>query len=246
MNKSITIGKILNIPIRLHWSLPIPLLILVLTMTSTEGWPKALVPLITVPIAFIIVTLHELGHSLAAKYYQMEVDSITLTGIGGIAKIHHLDQCSPIQGLVISIAGPLVNILLALIGLAFIGIPNLQHITEFLANPLTGWNGIYGLTFVINAVILAFNLIPTYPMDGGRVVQYLGEIFFGKKIGIILSLIACAIVGIPIAAFLASKQAVFPATIIGIMAFIGITENIQNLQNNKIPKQEEDLENFLP
>lgn len=184
-----------------------------------------------IPIALFIVTLHELGHGIAARYYQMPVDHITLTCIGGVAQIKLNDR--PKEVLVVSIAGPLVNIIIGLLALLTIGLPNMQHMEGFLKSPLANLNGIYGVVFFINALILGFNLLPIYPMDGGRILQGLGEICFGKKSGAYLALSACIICGIPVAAYFFTNQAFFPATIITLMAGLGAIEKLSGIKNYK-------------
>jgi Zn-dependent protease len=114
-------------------------------------------------VVFGTVVLHELGHALAARRYGIGTADITLLPIGGVARL--LDSPgSPKEELVIALAGPAVNIVLA--GLIFAVLQ--------IAPGLAGI-GLVGALFVrwlhINVALLLFNLIPAFPMDGGRVLR---------------------------------------------------------------------------
>lgn len=116
-------------------------------------------------VLFGTIVLHELGHALAARHYGIGTADITLLPIGGVARL--LDNPgSPREELVIALAGPAVNVVLA--GLIFTVLQ--------LAPGLAGF-GIIGALVVrwlhINVALLLFNLIPAFPMDGGRVLRSL-------------------------------------------------------------------------
>lgn len=235
MNKSnfwwsLQIGKIAGIPLRFHWSLPLPLILFAGSQSLIHGWPQGVLPLITIPTAFLIVTLHELGHCAAAKLFHIPVESITLTGIGGIAKIIPKPNQSPQESLVVSVSGPLINILLFLFALPLFGLPSIEALKGFTENPFARWEGIYAQAFVINGVLLAFNLIPVYPMDGGRILKETGEIWLGKRAGAFLALTACMAIGVPTAILMATHHLVMGATIISMMSFLGILENLRGIQ----------------
>lgn len=112
---------------------------------------------------FGTVLLHEFGHALAARHYGIGTADITLLPIGGVARLLNSPN-SPKEELVIALAGPAVNVALA--GLIFAGLQ--------LAPGLAGF-GVAGALVVrwlhINVALLLFNLIPAFPMDGGRVLR---------------------------------------------------------------------------
>jgi Zn-dependent protease/CBS domain-containing protein len=112
---------------------------------------------------FICVLLHELGHALVAKHFQLPISQITLFIFGGIAEIKK-EPPSPYIEILVSIAGPIVSILLAL----------LMYLSTQVGE-LYGWpNEVIGVTSyltVINVLIVVFNLIPAFPLDGGRVLR---------------------------------------------------------------------------
>lgn len=145
--------RLFGIPVHLHWTF-LGLLAGLLLWVGPEGW---LGTLGVVTGLFGSVLLHELGHALAARSYGIETANITLYPFGGIAAITRHPR-TPWEELVISLAGPAVNLALALL---FGG----------LGAAYGGWVGwwLAGL----NLAMGAFNLIPAFPMDGGRVLRAL-------------------------------------------------------------------------
>lgn len=144
------LGRILGIDVSVHWSL----LLLIAFAGITNGNA-----LITAAV-FGCVLLHELGHSLAARQFGINTDSIVLLPIGGIASLERMPT-NPFQELWIAIAGPLVNVVIAtslLIGLWFASIDPMS----------TPWL----LTLIAtNVMLVVFNMLPAFPMDGGRVLR---------------------------------------------------------------------------
>lgn len=193
MSWSLKILTIRGIPIRIHASF---LLVLVLAavsgLTNSRGdWLRSSAfTVVSVLLLFVCVALHELGHSLVAQRYGVQVQDITLWPIGGVARIARL-PAKPYQEFLMTAAGPATNLVLALLfgALAFtwIGPDQLlrlaaspRTLNRFLASqaiqPLV-------LLLAVNNLILAlFNLIPAFPMDGGRILRALLAVFlpFGR------------------------------------------------------------------
>ncbi len=166
MKLSLEIGKVFGIPIRIHFTFF--LLLLFVALSSGEDGIGGLWGIVLVCWVFICVILHELGHSLVARRFDIKVDSITLLPIGGVASMRTMPT-TPASELAISAAGPAVSIALA-------------GIFAFLANQIYGkevWLKLeYGFDIpilaqlsVINFVLAIFNLIPAFPMDGGRILR---------------------------------------------------------------------------
>ncbi|MFP9059712.1 CBS domain-containing protein [Natrialbaceae archaeon A-chndr2] len=112
---------------------------------------------------FVGVVLHELGHSLTAQRYGFPIESITLWLLGGLAALSEMPEDWK-QELNIAIAGPIVSVL---VGVASYGL--------FLATPaeLDGIRFVLGYLAVLNVALAIFNMVPAFPMDGGRVLRAL-------------------------------------------------------------------------
>jgi Zn-dependent protease/CBS domain-containing protein len=130
---------------------------------------------------FGIIVLHELGHSLSARYFGIQTEDITLLPIGGLARLSRIPD-EPYQELVIALAGPGVNVLIAVsmfVGFVLTGIamPNtFLVIRESLLMQL----------FLANIVLAVFNMVPAFPMDGGRVLRAFLALWmsYGRATGI--------------------------------------------------------------
>src|SRR5258708_24771390 len=115
------------------------------------------------------VLLHELGHAFAAKAYGIAPVDITLHPLGGLARLERMPD-KPWQELVVALAGPLVNVIIAIalvLALAVTGNLNLESLSEGKSMDLL-W-----VLLWINSLMFFFNLIPAFPLDGGRVLRAL-------------------------------------------------------------------------
>jgi Zn-dependent protease len=124
--------------------------------------------------AFGCVLLHELGHALMAKRYGIETEDITLYPIGGVARLRRMPR-SPGAELAIALAGPAVNVAIAIVlgvawALGLFGDPVNGSLVGLFAANLT----------LVNLVLAAFNMIPAFPMDGGRVLRALLSGWLGR------------------------------------------------------------------
>jgi Zn-dependent protease len=111
----------------------------------------------------IIVLIHEFGHALTAQYFNIQVHSITLFGLGGMARMYKEGETTW-QRLAITAAGPGVNLVLAAAGFAL-------HLGLVLAGVVTPDNMFLIGFWAANFILGAFNLIPAFPMDGGRLLR---------------------------------------------------------------------------
>jgi Zn-dependent protease/predicted transcriptional regulator len=171
MKFSLYLGTYSRVKVFIHWTFSLLLLWIVIS-NVLAGAPTAdiLWTIAFVLALFFCVILHEFGHVLAAQGYGINTKDITLLPIGGLARLEKLPD-DPKQELWVSIAGPLVNvaifILLAII-LAFTGF-NLNTLEELTIDA----NTIILYLASANLILALFNLLPAFPMDGGRVLRAL-------------------------------------------------------------------------
>jgi Zn-dependent protease/CBS domain-containing protein len=158
MSWSLPIFRIAGIQLRIH--VTFLLLIIWLALESASA-------AIFVLLLFLCVVLHEFGHAIAAKSYGINTPDITLLPIGGVARLERMPE-EPKQELVIALAGPMVNVIIAACLYLVIGARG--HVAPETA--VQSGDMLIGL-FQINVWLLLFNLLPAFPMDGGRVLRAL-------------------------------------------------------------------------
>src|ERR671933_171877 len=174
MGGSFKIGRFSGIDVRVHWTF-----LLLLAFFAFIGYQNsgsllgALTPIAVIVALFICVLLHEFGHSLVAQRLGLEIHSITLLPIGGVSNLEPRPE-KPSDELKITLAGPLVNVVLAPIffgvGLALGAQPRIP------ADIFTGIGSVGQFFFYLgylNVVLAVFNLIPAFPLDGGRILRAL-------------------------------------------------------------------------
>lgn len=173
MKGAFKLGKIAGIGLFIHWTFSLLILFIVyINHKNGQNTTQIMWSVLFILSIFITVLLHELGHALAAKKFNIVTKDITLLPIGGLARLETLPE-KPSEELIVAITGPLVNIALAIMTRLFIQLPNNA---EELLNQLT--NGINGNNFLLNFFLVniwlaLFNLIPAFPMDGGRILRAL-------------------------------------------------------------------------
>lgn len=144
--------------------------------SSGAGAQGALFGVVATLLLFAAVTLHELGHSFQALKFGVRVRDITLMPMGGLAQMERIPE-KPSQELRIAIAGPLINFAIAalLIGLGALlqvrAVISLQELSQSLGQ--INWQGMLSYLAMANLALGVFNLIPAFPMDGGRVLRAL-------------------------------------------------------------------------
>lgn len=172
MNGAFKLGTIKGIGIFIHWTFSLLILyIIYINYKDGQTLSTTLWTILFVLSIFVTVILHELGHSFAAMRYNIKTKNITILPIGGVARLESMPE-KPKEELVVAIAGPLVNIALALITALFVTFPEEDQLNESLIEGINATN--FFLNFlIVNVVLAVFNLIPAFPMDGGRIFRAL-------------------------------------------------------------------------
>jgi Zn-dependent protease len=177
MSWSFTLGTVRGVRVRIH-----PTFVLVFIwaaynwgFSSRWGGSGALFGIVLMVLLFVCVVLHELAHSFVAMFYGVQVREIELSPIGGMAKMDSL-PAKPHQEFLMALAGPLVNLVVASpLGLAVLwmarsgAIRSIRHLSYLMIRP--SWQGLILNVFASNVILAVFNLLPAFPMDGGRMLR---------------------------------------------------------------------------
>ena len=172
MKRGMKLFDVFGIPMYLHGTFfLVPVL---LFFPDMRGW------LYYMPIVFPLITLHELCHSLMARRFGIDVVDITLYPIGGVASLSRMPE-TPKQEFLITAVGPLFNIVLAAGIVLFLNNPSFDAV--YRNGVFVRPNSFYLLNkiAVVNIVLAIFNLIPAFPMDGGRILRSLLAMRFGHR-----------------------------------------------------------------
>jgi len=174
MKGNLNLGSISGIKIKIHWTFLFLIIWVVFNEIKRGGNTKSILFNVAFVLAvFCCVVLHELGHALTAKRFGVNTKKITLLPIGGMASLDRIPE-SPKQELLVTLAGPLVNVIIALL-LYFIvpvwdfAYQNFNETIETIID-FTLQDFLFYL-FVVNVGLVIFNVIPAFPMDGGRILR---------------------------------------------------------------------------
>jgi len=217
MKYSFKIGSAWGVPIELH----IIFILLLIFMAFFSPYYFILITCL-----FFFVTLHELSHSIVAKHYNIKVRKIVLYPIGGVSEIEEIPEKPGIEWRM-AIAGPFVSFAIGFFLLALdLFIPITFPFSQALPIESTARTFIFDLA-ILNIILGAFNLIPAFPMDGGRVLRaFLAErikfsdatkyaAFIGKLLGILMTMIGVGLFDPWL-------------IIIGVFIYIGATEETES------------------
>jgi len=170
MKWSWQLGRVWGIKIQVHWTFLILIVWVVFVHASRGAGLREIAGGVALVLAvFGCVILHELGHALTARRFGVNTKDITLLPIGGVARLEKMPD-DPKEELLVAAAGPAVNVLIA--GLLFAGLTlwgTLQPVADV---SVVGGNLFVQLLWV-NVILVLFNLLPAFPMDGGRILRAL-------------------------------------------------------------------------
>lgn len=167
MKGSTRVGSFAGIGVFVHWTFLLLLAWVAASQYAEEGVAGAVRATALIGVVFFCIVLHEFGHALVARRFGVPTKDITLLPIGGVARMERIPR-DPMQELAIAIAGPMVNVAIAVALL--VGIWLFADPTQLVL--LSGGKTPFVVTmFWFNVVVVFFNMLPAFPMDGGRVLR---------------------------------------------------------------------------
>ena len=161
MRYTLRIATVAGIPLRVHATFPAILFVFGVEGLLRGGLRDALYAVALVLVVFLCVVLHEMGHSLQGRRYGVVVRDIVLLPIGGMARAERI-PADPRREIVMALSGPAVNLGIAALLLGC------MHV---FGQPLEIGGGFLSDVLVVNVALAVFNLIPAFPMDGGRILR---------------------------------------------------------------------------
>lgn len=177
MKWSINLGRVKGIKISVHWTFLILMIWVLFSSWKTSTFDTAGWQVLFLLAIFTCVVLHELGHALTASRYGFKTKDITLLPIGGVARMEAIPE-KPMQELVMALMGPIVNVAIALVLYPFVA-DQLNEKNLALIQKINADNFLLGI-FLVNMSLAVFNLLPAFPMDGGRVLRALLSFKIGR------------------------------------------------------------------
>jgi Zn-dependent protease/CBS domain-containing protein len=167
MSWSLNIGKVGGTVVRIHLTFLLFLAWIFAASYASAGAATAWNTLLFIVLLFLCVLLHEFGHIFTARAFGVKTPYVTLLPIGGVSQLEHIPE-QPWEEFLIAIAGPMVNIVITLV-LVYIGG---AHLAPSAAMAVDNTHiAMIDRLAVVNLFLALFNLIPAFPMDGGRVLR---------------------------------------------------------------------------
>lgn len=208
---AVKIFRVLGIPVELDISFLI-LMVFIYLLTYMGFLSLNLAVLIT--LVFVVVVIHELAHSYVALRFGVKIRSILLLPIGGVSRMEEIPKV-PRQEFLISIAGPLTNIIMAMLT----AVPLILN----LPGPIRPFLGDF---LAVNLVLALFNLIPAFPMDGGRILRAI----LAERVSYLRATRIAANLGKTIAAMMAVTGLFYNLflILIGLFIYIGAEQEYQS------------------
>ncbi|MDQ1275112.1 MAG: hypothetical protein QG610_685 [Euryarchaeota archaeon] len=234
VKSTLKIGSILGIPIRLHitFLLILPVFAYIFAINPypygfqgvESAATKYILSALTAILLFSSILLHELAHSYLAKQYGVNIESITLFLFGGVSSMEEIPR-DPGQEAKMAFAGPLTSLIIGIVCL-------LTYRYMIAPNPALSANPVYLIIWILgvmNLVLGIFNLLPAFPMDGGRVLRA----FYARRMSYVKATQSAAAVG----KFFAILMAIFGILVgnlwfplIALFIYVGASEEERSTQ----------------
>ena len=176
MSWSFPIGTLLGSELRVHATF-----FLLLAWIGLSGWfaggaAQAVWSVLFILALFACVVAHEFGHALMARRYGIKTPDITLLPIGGMARLERMPE-RPAEEIAVAVAGPMVNVVIWLVLTLALGVDGQIRAMENIVDP---GQGFVARLAAVNLFLVLFNMIPAFPMDGGRVLRALLALSLGR------------------------------------------------------------------
>lgn len=156
----LNVGKLFNVPVRIHWSILLTMLLVGYNAYTTEpSFTSVMFSTLLMSTLYISVLAHEFGHVLVARRYGVVTHDVILNALGGAARISGIPRDGRQEALV-GIAGPAVSFIIGVVAI----------LVSLLLGALPGSFFLFAVGFV-NLFVGVFNLIPALPSDGGRIIR---------------------------------------------------------------------------
>ncbi len=171
LNGAIPLFRVFGIRLSVHWTF-LPLLAYI----AWNGWRLTnsidglIWSVMCILLIFACVVMHELGHCFMAERFGVQVPHILLMPIGGMAEFSHIPR-NALQEILIALGGPLVNFALVLILHDLVALKSWSELPQLMDHVALTPNGIFRVLLFTNLFMGLFNLLPVFPMDGGRVLR---------------------------------------------------------------------------
>lgn len=178
MKWSLKLARIFGVDVYLHFTFLLLLGFLGLVAWQSTGGVEASLEIVVFVLAlFACVLLHEFGHALMARRFGIATSDITLLPIGGIARLERMPE-RPAHELMVAVAGPAVNLIIAaILAVWLVATSGFSSVGQM---DMSGGPFLRRL-MVFNLALVAFNLLPAFPMDGGRVLRALLAARLGRR-----------------------------------------------------------------
>lgn len=173
MFKSLKLFRLFGVDIKAHWSWA---LMFILFIDFTDPIIDMVYSVLTVLMIFAFVLVHEYGHIFAGRKYGLNTPKVVLSFLGGAAFMDDgLDTLPPKRALWVAFAGPLTNVIMFLLLIPFSSM--VLGDGDINMETITNGQMLYVVAVIMNVMMFVFNLLPIYPMDGGRLLRSTLELF---------------------------------------------------------------------
>ena len=232
------LGRVAEIDVFLHWTFVFaPLALILQSWYRQQSIAMTGMLLVLLACVFGCVLLHEFGHAFAAKLFGVKTKDIILTPIGGLARLMSMPK-RPLEEFVITIAGPLVNLVIAAV--AGLGLFALGR--SFALDGPVSFADLLLFIFYINLFLFLFNLLPAFPMDGGRILRATLASFLKFQTATLIAGAVGQVLAVALIVY-GLFEGMYSLPVVGVFVFIAASAEISSNQMPKEPGSSVDEEN---